>query len=243
MEWTKTKAILLLLIVSGIFLSILLILGGGDLIAGDASLFVLLNPHQATAFDQFFIVFSNWGPGDFGLGIYGMIILTLVLLVLSLKYRPLRPMRFMLLLVIVGFIIGYLGLTIVLKGLIGRARPFTEFDLLSPTPSNAWILFTNPTITFNDPSFPSGHATAGFIFATPLLLLYKKNWIRILALAYGILVAYARIFIGVHYPLDVFVGSLIGILVVALFYLLIKRYVLPRAPWFQVEEGPTEKKS
>ena len=237
MEWTKTRAILLLLIVSGIFLGLLFILGSGELIAGDASLFFILNPHQVTPFDQFFIIFSNWGPGDFGLGIYCMIAFAIILLVLSLKYQPLRPMRFMLLLIVAGFIVGYLGITIVLKGIIGRERPFMDGALNS----NAWFLFTNPALTFNDPSFPSGHATAGFIFATPFLLLYKKNWIRILALAYGTLVAYARIFIGVHYPLDVFVGSLIGILVVALFYLLLKRYLLPRAPWFQLTEGSDEK--
>jgi undecaprenyl-diphosphatase len=238
LEWTKTKGILLLVIIIGIFLGLLLILGNGNPIAGDSTLFFLLNPHTPTPYDEFFIFFSNWGPGDFGIGIYFMIAFTIVLLVLSLKFISLRPMRLMLLLVVGGFIIGYLGITIVLKDIIERTRPFADGALLS----NAWNLFSDPVTLFNDPSFPSGHATAGFIFATPFLLLFKKNWIRALALAYGILVAYARIFIGVHYPLDVFVGSLIGILVVAGLYLLFKRYLLPKLPWFQLEEATPEKK-
>lgn len=241
MEWTKTKAILLLIIITGIFLSLLLILGNGDLIVGDGALFILLNPHNPTPYDDFFLLLTNWGPGEFGLGIYLMIAFLAILLLLSLKFNSLRPARFILLLVIGGIIIGWLGITqFGLKVLINRPRPFMD----SFMDSNAWDLFTLPQLQeiFWDTSFPSGHATSGFIFATSFILLFKKYWIRALALAYGILIGYARIFIGVHYPLDVFAGSLIGILVVAGLYLLFKRYLLPKLPWFQLEESTPEKK-
>lgn len=242
MEWTKTRAILLLVIIAGIFLSLLLILGNGNIMSGDGTLFFLLNPHTLTPYDEFFLLLTNWGPGEFGLGFYLLIALLLVLVLLSLKYNSLRPARFMLLLVIVGILIGWLGITqFGLKIIINRPRPFMDPAMLS----NAWSLFTAPELIdiFWDTSFPSGHAASAFIFVTPFLLLFKNYWIRALALAYGILLGYARIFIGVHYPIDVFVGSFIGILVVAGLYLLFKRYLLPKLPWFQLEEAAPEKKS
>jgi undecaprenyl-diphosphatase len=241
MVWTKTKAILLLVIITGIFLSLLLILGNGNLMAGDSALFYLLNPHALTPYDEFFLLLTNWGPGEFGLGFYLLIALLLVLVVLSLKYNSLRPARFMLLLVVAGILIGWLGITqFGLKILINRPRPFMDVAMNS----NALLLFTPSELAeiFWDTSFPSGHAASAFIFVTPFLLLFKKYWIRALALAYGILLGYARIFIGVHYPIDVFVGSCIGILVVAGLYILFKRYLLPKWSWFQLEEPTTEKK-
>jgi undecaprenyl-diphosphatase len=241
MEWTKTKGILLLVIIAGIFLSSLWILGGGNLMEGDGALFFLLNPHTLTLYDEFFLLFTNWGPGEFGMGVYYMIALLLVLFLLSLKYNSLRPMRFMILIVVGGILIGYLGITqFGLKILINRPRPFMDPAMVS----NAWSLFSPSELSeiFWDTSFPSGHTTTGFIFATSFILLFKKYWIRALALAYGILMGYARIFIGVHYPLDVFIGSLIGILVIAGLYLLFKRYLLPKLPWFQLEEAAPEKK-
>ncbi|QBR01273.1 phosphatase PAP2 family protein [Paraburkholderia pallida] len=52
-----------------------------------------------------------------------------------------------------------------------------------------------------DPSFPSDHGT---VFSTFVLTLLLGGMLRtgLLALAVGVAVAWARIFLGVHYPLD-----------------------------------------
>ena len=65
-------------------------------------------------------------------------------------------------------------------------------------------------------SFPSGHS-ASIICAITLLLLYlKKNrWSLILPLI-GIVVAATRVVIGVHWPLDIAVGGLIGYVIALL---------------------------
>ncbi len=247
MEWKKYLGFLVLLAVVIIFITVLLIMGAGNLISGDEQLFLALNPPfnpaSPTGFDYFFVYFSSWGPGDFGLATWVFIPFAIVLFVASIISSKLRPMRLIFLLVIIGLIIGYLGITTVLKFLIERTRPFVTLE----SSVDEWVPFFFPSKTVAEmfdnglQSFPSGHATAGFIFATSFILVYKQTWIRISALVYGVLAAYARPFLGVHYPTDVFVGSLVGILTVWLFFVLLKRYLLPKAPWFQYSQSDDQK--
>jgi undecaprenyl-diphosphatase len=57
-------------------------------------------------------------------------------------------------------------------------------------------------------SFPSNHAACGFALAVAVWLHFPLLGIPLLALA--VLLAYSRVFVGVHYPLDVFVGGVVG---------------------------------
>ncbi len=59
-------------------------------------------------------------------------------------------------------------------------------------------------------SFPSGHAQAVFGVATALLFIYRRRWMWLFYLA-AAAVGLSRIYIGVHYPLDVLAGAAIGI--------------------------------
>ena len=59
-------------------------------------------------------------------------------------------------------------------------------------------------------SFPSGHATGAFALATALSLRYPKPSVYIPLHLWALFVAYGRVYLGVHYPSDVFVGGVIG---------------------------------
>jgi len=81
-------------------------------------------------------------------------------------------------------------------------RPRPDLDLIGAKE----ILFHRP-----DYSFPSDHATALFAITFGLYLFgFKKaaNWF----LVYSIIICFARVVIGVHFPLDIVAGALSGLI-------------------------------
>jgi undecaprenyl-diphosphatase len=58
-----------------------------------------------------------------------------------------------------------------------------------------------------------------------LLLRKKINYLFPILIVWALLVSYSRIYLGVHYPLDVFTGMLIGFIYAALFYTLLKAFL------------------
>jgi undecaprenyl-diphosphatase len=57
-------------------------------------------------------------------------------------------------------------------------------------------------------SFPSGHAATSFACATVIALLEPA--LRLPAFLLALAIAYSRLYVGVHYPLDVIAGALWG---------------------------------
>ena len=61
-------------------------------------------------------------------------------------------------------------------------------------------------------SFFSAHASNSFALATFFSFIFKKlKMLRILIMFLALIIAYSRIYIGVHYPLDVIIGGLFGV--------------------------------
>jgi undecaprenyl-diphosphatase len=85
-----------------------------------------------------------------------------------------------------------------LREAIGRPRPWRRYALphtLVPAP--------------RDSSFPSGHTTVAFACATVLSYFEPRlaPALFLLALAIG----FSRVYVGVHYPLDVLGGAVLGV--------------------------------
>lgn len=57
-------------------------------------------------------------------------------------------------------------------------------------------------------SFPSSHASNIFAAMVLLSTRYRRLWPAFISIAF--LVAYSRVYVGVHYPLDVAAGTLLG---------------------------------
>jgi membrane-associated phospholipid phosphatase len=96
---------------------------------------------------------------------------------------------------------------------VGEARPYTALPhiLVLATPST-------------DPSFPSDHATmAGAVAAGLLLVSWRLGLVAVVAAA---VMAFARVYIGAHYPQDVLAGLALGALVTLVGYLLVRRVLV-----------------
>lgn len=68
-------------------------------------------------------------------------------------------------------------------------------------------------------SFFSGHASSSFVITTMVVLFLRKKvnliWIFYL---WPLLFSFSRIYLGVHYPLDILTGAVVGVLIAFLFY-------------------------
>ena len=60
---------------------------------------------------------------------------------------------------------------------------------------------------------PSGHTTTGSAFYTALALTFKKRSVSIFCAVMMALVGLSRLYLGVHWPIDVFAGLLLGVTV------------------------------
>ncbi|HLM37313.1 MAG TPA: phosphatase PAP2 family protein [Gaiellaceae bacterium] len=92
------------------------------------------------------------------------------------------------------------GLSLALRQALGRDRPplvYSEPKPLVDVPHTA--------------AFPSGHASSAFACAT--VLAWASPRLRIPAFVLAAAIAWSRIYVGVHWPLDVLGGALLGMLV------------------------------
>jgi undecaprenyl-diphosphatase len=84
----------------------------------------------------------------------------------------------------------------VLKVLVDRHRPLDH--PLVPEPTTA--------------SFPSGHSATSFACAATLAPLVSRSG-RIVLYVLAAAIAYSRVYVGVHFPIDVIAGAALGLLV------------------------------
>jgi len=105
-----------------------------------------------------------------------------------------------------------------IKNLVQRLRPINDASINQSL---------RVLIEQNDFSFVSGHSTVSFTIAFLSFWIlnrhYKHAYILFL---FPILFAYSRIYLAVHYPIDIVVGMVLGFLIALLFYKLTDFFVL-----------------
>ena len=71
-------------------------------------------------------------------------------------------------------------------------------------------------------SFPSAHAQDAVVFWGYLAIVVRRRWMYILAPLVALLVAFSRIYLGVHWPQDVIAGMVIGLIILGYGYMLLR---------------------
>ncbi|SRR5690554_110605 len=158
----------------------------------DRDLFVFLNSLGTDGYDGFWIFVTqvqSWIP---------LFILFVILIFYYYRGRKAGSVVFFLLLTV--------GITLVFTGMIKEyvAR-------LRPSEVKAWAELIRVLQKPSHYSFFSGHASSSFA-ATTFVVLSLRNYTKWIYLSYlwPILFVLSRIYVGVHYPSDLFVGALVG---------------------------------
>jgi undecaprenyl-diphosphatase len=148
----------------------------------DASVLLQINPSlREPSLSVFFELITHMGST------FTVVILCIAFYLLGYKKRAA--------LIFTSLIVGTI-VVLLLKAFIPRPRPYLPLETVVPFAEEAGA------------SFPSGHSEK--IFALTAVLSRGRSKISLLLYSLAFLVAFSRIYLGVHYPLDVSVGAIIG---------------------------------
>ncbi len=171
----------------------------------DKELFLFLNNLGVESWDTFWLFMSKkWGS----------IPLYLVLLLFCFKYVGWKST--LLIMVIVA-------LMITASDQLANAFKY-GFERLRPCHEEA--IFENMRLVKSRCGgkfgYFSAHAANSFTAVTFFSLLFKPyiKWFPVLLVVWGLAVAYSRIYLGVHYPLDIVTGISFGLLIGWVFFTL-----------------------
>jgi undecaprenyl-diphosphatase len=179
----------------------------------DEKLFIYLNGLGSETYDGFWLIITkqvNWLP--------------LFLLLLYLIYKKLGTKQTLYLLLFVAVLLLFTDqITNLFKNGVQRLRPCNNPYI------NTKIRIVQSRSSF---SFFSGHAANTMAVATFLYLILKDKikYFGFLFL-WPLIFAYSRIYLGLHYPLDIVSGYLFG----AIFgFLMFKLYQIAQKRYFSV---------
>jgi len=161
-----------------------LLLRSPVVVEADTAVFLDINKHYNSAVADGIAFLETFGLWVAFLGIGALLL-----------YKRKRDIVLMVLLVL-AFELLYVA---VVKNLVDRPRPFEVLTGISYayTPTGS--------------SFPSDHTAGAFAIFTALGLRFRKGLVPLLLLA--ALIGFSRVYIGVHFPLDVVAGACIGIVI------------------------------
>ena len=175
-------------------------------------LFLFLNGLHSHYWDQFMWIFTAkwpWVP-----------MYAAILYVICKNMRPAVSLLTVIAIVLTIVYADQICATLI-RPLVERMRPSNPNN-----PISEWVHLVNGK-RGGRYGFPSCHAANSFGLAFFVMLLFKNKILTLFILGWAAVNSYSRIYIGVHYPGDLFVGMLVGLSGAVLMYKLY-RYALRR---------------
>ena len=111
---------------------------------------------------------------------------------------------FIIIFLLITFGISNFASSTVIKNSVERVRPCRDIAFMDQV---------NSRVNCSDGySFTSSHATNHFAIALALIMVFHRRWKHILwlGLCWATAISFAQVYVGVHYPLDIIGGALLG---------------------------------
>lgn len=120
--------------------------------------------------------------------------------------------------ILYAFAVGDLLASKIIKPFWGRLRPCNDVTL------SEYIIHRVPC--GSGFSFPSAHATNHFAIAVFLILVLYKRWKGVLpvGLLWAGSISFAQVYVGVHFPIDILVGAMLGTIIGIFTFITFKRF-------------------
>lgn len=170
------------------------------LIQKDKEFLIYLNSLGSEQWDPFWLFITNqlnWAP---------LFLLIIFLIFKNLGWKK-GGFLFLFLILMVAFSDQF---TNMIRGIFERLRPNNDTSINH-------LLRT--LITPQSYSFTSGHATTSMTFSVFIYLLFKDKYKYIrLMFIFPLVFAYSRLYLGVHFPIDILTGASIGTLIGITFF-------------------------
>jgi undecaprenyl-diphosphatase len=170
------------------------------LIQKDKQLLIYLNSLGSEQWDPMWLFITNqlnWAP---------LFLLMIFLLFKNLGWKK-GGFLFLFLIVMVAFSDQFTNL---IRGIFERLRPNNDTSIND-------VLRT--LITPQSYSFTSGHATTSTTFSVFMFLLFRDKYTYIrLIFIFPLVFAYSRLYLGVHFPIDILCGATVGTVIGITFF-------------------------
>ena len=179
-----------------------------EIINFDEVVFLYLNSLGSSSFDFFWLLITN--------KFLNFIVYFSLLFALYTRYGATKTLNiFLFALILIGVVDQSTNLS---KFFFERLRPChnEQISLLSRLVSSE---------CGGKFGFFSAHASNSFAIATFFSFIFKHiKFLRTFILLLATLIAYSRIYIGVHYPLDVLIGASVGLSISKLYIYFLNKY-------------------
>lgn len=157
----------------------------------DLQVLYFFSHHRAGFLNAFFITIT-----DLATTLTYAVPVVLLIIAYASKRRLLRQKSWLILVTLI--LTSTIADTI--KSVVRRPRPFAAHA------------FIHPLVAVHTFSFPSGHTAEVALLAISVTFLFTRTWALLLVWLWALVIAYSRMYLGVHYPSDVLGSFVLSVL-------------------------------